>query len=71
MHSVASGVRLAVAECQRQFRFRRWNCSTATPHTAANTNVTSSLFGHVTDTGQFIAGFPANATNVRNVTELT
>jgi len=56
MFSVASGVRLAVSECQRQFRFRRWNCSTVnTLHadTAGNTNVTSSLFGHVIDTGQF------------------
>ena len=51
MLSVASGVRLAVTECQRQFRFRRWNCSTARQHTG-NTNVTSSLFGHVTDIGQ-------------------
>jgi len=52
MPSVAGGVRLAVTECQRQFRYRRWNCSTASHHTG-NTNVTSSLFGHVTDIGKY------------------
>ena len=50
MLSVARAVRLAVDECHRQFRFRRWNCSTA-PQQTGNTNVTSSLFGHVTDIG--------------------
>ena len=53
MPTVASGVRLAVTECQRQFRFRRWNCSTVPLHTG-NTNMTSSIFGHVTNIGQYL-----------------
>jgi len=52
MPSVARAVRIAAGECQRQFRYRRWNCSTAA-HRAGSTNVTSSLFGHVTDIGLF------------------
>ena len=54
MPSVARAARLAVAECQRQFRYRRWNCSTVPQQQqqTGSANVTSSsLFGHVTDIG--------------------
>jgi len=51
MPSVARAVQLGVAECQRQFRFRRWNCSTAAPQQTGNTNASSSLFGRITDIG--------------------
>jgi len=42
MASVGRGARMAIAECQWQFRNRRWNCSTV------NDN---SVFGPVIDRG--------------------
>ena len=42
MASVGSGARTAIAECQWQFRHRRWNCSTVDDN---------SVFGPVIDTG--------------------
>lgn len=40
MTSVGRGARLGIQECQFQFRYRRWNCSTVTGPT---------VFGHVMD----------------------
>jgi len=42
MASVGRGARMAITECQWQFRHRRWNCSTV------NDN---SVFGPVIDRG--------------------
>ena len=42
MPSVGRGARTAIAECQWQFRHRRWNCSTVDDN---------SVFGRVIDSG--------------------
>jgi len=43
MASVASGVRIGIAECQYQLHGRRWNCSTTND---------SSVFGPLLSTGK-------------------
>ena len=43
MAPVSRGAQLGIHECQFQFRFRRWNCSTVDD---------SSVFGPVVDIGE-------------------
>jgi len=45
MASIGRGARLAIAECQWQFRHRRWNCSTVDDN---------SVFGPVIDRGTYV-----------------
>lgn len=44
--AVAKGASMAVAECQHQFKYRRWNCSTRNFLRGKN------LFGKIVDRGK-------------------
>lgn len=46
LSAVAKGARMAVAECQHQFKQRRWNCSTRNFLRGKN------LFGKIVDRGE-------------------
>lgn len=46
--AVAKGANMAVAECQHQFKHRRWNCSTRNFLRGKN------LFGKIVDRGKQI-----------------
>lgn len=46
MSSVGRGARAGIAECQWQFRYRRWNCSTVED---------STVFGPVLQIGMFVS----------------
>ena len=45
--AVASGARLAVEECQHQFRHRRWNCSVMSEYSHGG-----SIFGKILKKGR-------------------
>lgn len=45
MPAVRHGLKLAIAECQHQLQWRRWNCSTTND---------SSVFGPLSNFGQFV-----------------
>ena len=45
MPSIGRGAQMGIGECQWQFRFRRWNCSTV--------DGDSSVFGPVLNIGKY------------------
>lgn len=55
MASIGLGARMAIAECQWQFRHRRWNCSTVDDN---------SVFGPVIDRGSL---FLTSVINIHNI----